>query len=366
MNRHHTSRLAVFRAFAAWAGLYLAALLALTIGAAGALAGEPVVLVFVIDGLQDDALLTAAANGADNLKFLIDNGVRVEEAYSTSPAPRMYLPDGSLPWGTTSSPNVSMHTGTHVFGSRQMDDIFLSARRAGIKSVFAGGAGNYKEFTTADFLYYGSLADTEVVRHGIEHFTKDGTRLIRLHLQEIRRSWTGPACKTDPSSRYIKAICHADSLLGVLIDTFKQAGVWNDVFITVSGDHGMGVTERSDHPPSIRSSWMTCMLFYGPGIRKGGAIPYAETPDMAVMINYFMGQPPLRGHTDPAATVVPKGVTGTFLSAIFEKSPDGVKAAEHPNVIRRYLEANNWSPSDEYVHYHNGMLALIRELAPKQ
>lgn len=92
-------------------------------------AGEPVVLVFIIDGLQSDAAEVAAANGAKNLKFLIENGVIVREAYCTSPAPRMYLPDGSLPWGTSSSPNVAIHTGTHVFESREMDDIFLSARR---------------------------------------------------------------------------------------------------------------------------------------------------------------------------------------------------------------------------------------------
>ncbi len=101
-------------------------------------AGDPVVVLFVIDGLQRDAAEAAAKNGADNLKYLMENGVSVREAYSTSPAPRMFLPDGSLPWGTSSSPNVAMHTGTHVYESRQMDDIFLSAKRSGIKSQFAG------------------------------------------------------------------------------------------------------------------------------------------------------------------------------------------------------------------------------------
>jgi hypothetical protein len=109
-------------------------------------AGDTTVLVFIVDGLQIDAAKVAISNGAKNLKFLKDNGVWVEEAYCTSPAHRMYLPDSSLPWGTTSSPNVSIHTGTHVFESRQMDDIFLSARRSNIKSVFAGGAVWYRSF----------------------------------------------------------------------------------------------------------------------------------------------------------------------------------------------------------------------------
>lgn len=60
-------------------------------------AQETVVLLFVIDGLQSDAAGVAATNGAENLKFLMENGVCVKETYCTSPAPRMNLPDGSLP-----------------------------------------------------------------------------------------------------------------------------------------------------------------------------------------------------------------------------------------------------------------------------
>jgi hypothetical protein len=326
-------------------------------------AGEAVVLVFVIDGLQSDAVKVAAANGAENLKFLIENGTYVEEAYSTSPAPRMTLPDGSLPWGTTSSPNISIHTGTHVFESKQMDDIFLSARRANIKSVFAGGAGNYKEFTTPDFCYSGQLSDSVVVQYGIDHFRNDGVRLIRLHLQRIRDSWSGPADKLNPNSKYQQDIQKVDALLGKLVQTFKDEGVWENTFIITAADHGMGVTERSDHPPSILSSWSIFLNFYGPGIKKGMSIPYAETPDLAIMINYFLNLKPLQGHTDPAVTINPKGITGTFLSNIFEGNPDGL---EHPKFIRRYLESNNWKPSDDYGEYRLAMLKYIKEFDIKK
>ncbi|HUT43714.1 MAG TPA: hypothetical protein VMW95_05195 [Desulfobacterales bacterium] len=326
-------------------------------------AGEPVVLVFVIDGLQSDAAKVAAANGAENLKFLIENGVCVDEAYCTSPAPRMYLPDGSLPWGTSSSPNVAMHTGTHVFESRQMDDIFLSARRAHIKSVFAGGAGNYKEFITPDFCYAGSLTDSVVVQYGIDHFKNDGVRLIRLHLQRIRDSWSGPEDKLNPRSIYQQDIQKADVLLGKLIQMFKDVGVWESTFIVTAADHGMGITKRSEHPPSVPSSWLPFMNFYGPGIKKGTSIPYAETPDLAIMINYFLNLKPLQGHTDPAVTIEPKGTTGTFLSNIFEGNPAEIK---HPKFIRRYLESKNWKPSDDYSEYRLAMLSYIKELVSKK
>ena len=36
------------------------------------------------------------------------------------------------------------------------------------------------------------------------------------------------------------------------------------------------------------------MNFYGPSVKKGAKIPYAESPDVALMTNYFMGSPPLK------------------------------------------------------------------------
>jgi hypothetical protein len=322
-------------------------------------AGDPIVLVFVIDGIQSDAAKVAAAHGAENLRYLIENGVCVQETYCTSPAPRMNLPDGSLPWGTSSSPNVAMHTGTHVFESRQMDDIFLSARRAQIKSVFAGGASNYQEFTTPDFCYAGSLTDSVVVEYGMYHFKNDHTRLLRLHLQQIRDSWSGPEDKLNPRSRYQHAILNADALLGKLIQMFKSEGEWENTYIIIAGDHGMGITKKSEHPPSVLSSWSPFMNFYGPGIKKGKSIPYAETPDLALMINYFLNLKPLQGHTDPKVTVEPKGTTGTFLSNIFEGNQEEIK---HPKLIRRYLESKNWKPSDNYAEYRMAMLSYIKEI----
>ena len=102
-----------------------------------------------------DAARTAAANGAANIKFVIDNGVTVQTAHSTSPAARASLPDDTLPLGNATSGNVAVHTGTHLFESdtKGMDDIFIAARAAGIKSVFAGGDANYMAFTSADFNY---------------------------------------------------------------------------------------------------------------------------------------------------------------------------------------------------------------------
>ena len=54
----------------------------------------------------------------------------------------------------------------------------------------------------------------------------------------------------------------------------------------------MGQTSQSGHPQSVLSSWETFMAFYGPGVKRGARIPYAEGPDVAVMTNHFLGTSP--------------------------------------------------------------------------
>jgi hypothetical protein len=98
------------------------------------------------------------------------------------------------------------------------------------------------------------------------------------------------------------------------------------------------------------------MNFYGPGIKKGKSIPYAETADLALMINHFLKLQPLKGHTDPKVTIEVKGTTGTFLSNIFEGNPEEIM---HPEMIRRYLESRNWKPSDDFAEYRMAMLSYI-------
>jgi len=223
---------------------------------------DPIVVLFIIDGIDVNSALTAAGNGANTLAALLRQGVTVERFYCTSPAPRLQLPDGSLPWGTTTSANVAMHTGCHLFESRKMDDIFLSARRAGIVSVFAGGAANYSVFDTADHLYYGNLSDEEVVERGLQHFSKDGARLIRLHLQRIRNAWSGPDDTRNPKSAYIRYFVNSiDPLLAKLMTAFERAGVWERTYLILGSDHGMGQTSSSNHPQSVLSSWQGFLAF---------------------------------------------------------------------------------------------------------
>ena len=92
------------------------------------------------------------------------------------------------------------------------------------------------------------------------------------------------------------------------------------------------------------------MAFYGPGVKRGATIPYAEGPDVAVMTNYFLGLPPLRGHLDPNVPANLGRVSGVFLENALEGGPADVK---HPRYIERYLKSD-MPRGDPYVDYRDG------------
>ncbi|MGD9202794.1 MAG: alkaline phosphatase family protein [Chitinispirillia bacterium] len=316
-----------------------------------------IVVIYFIDGMELSTAKVAAENGAVNLKMMFDSGVVAEQTYTTSPAPTLELSNKSKPWGGTTSCNVAAHTGCHIFESTDMDDIFLASRDKGIKSVFSGGSNAYNVFKNADFYYSGTRSDAEVVQRGIDHFEKDNARLFRLHAQRIRDSWKGPKDRTDPNSKYIRSVINADNALGKFIKLLKQTGVWDSTFLMIAADHGMGNTSASNHPANVLSSWSPFISFYGPGIKRGKTIPYAEIPDLAILTVHLLGLRPLKGHTDPKVTVSPKGTTGTLLLNIFE---DGSKSFTHPRYIEKYLKSTGMKPSRAYKDYHNGIIPFLR------
>jgi hypothetical protein len=329
-------------------------------GSGGPDAKKTTVVIFLIDGLQVDAARTAAASGATNLKFLIENGVTVTNAHSTSSAARTTLPDGTLLYGNATSGNIAVHTGTHVFeaGPQGLDDIFQAARAAGIKSVFSGGDANYSGLVTADFHYAATVSDDVVVQQAITHLKNDKVRLLRLHLQRIRDDWSGPAGKTMPMSAYVKHIVASDALLGNLRKALEDEGVWNSTYLVVTADHGMGQATSSSHVPATASSWDIFMGFYGPDLKKGASIPYAELPDVAVTTMRFLGLPPLKGHTAASVNLAQKGPTGTALTNLFQGAPDEVA---HPRYVEQYLKMNTFpSSADNYAPYRTAMLSLIK------
>lgn len=314
----------------------------------------PVVILFIIDGLMPDAAQVAMNNGAENLKYFKNNGVVVDKAYCLSPAGSVVLPDESKPWGGATPPNIGMHTGTHVFEIPEIDDIFLAARRNGLKSVFAGGHDLYQVFQTPDFTYAKTgYSDSLIVQLAINHIKQKEVKLYRLHLQQIRYSWDGPAGMLDPYSEYQKGIQNADKALGRLVQALKDNGQWENSYLIITSDHGMGQGKVSRHYATDISSWKIYMNFYGPQIKKGAHIPYAESPDLAIMVNHLLGSPQLLGYTKECSIINNKKTTGTLLENVFEGNGNDV---DHPMWVKKYLESTNWQPEKSYFHFRQAML----------
>jgi hypothetical protein len=307
-----------------------------------------------------DTANTAAQNGATNLKYVLENGVSVASVRTTCPAIRVELPGGIRPWGNATSGNVAMHTGTHLFeaDSSGMDDIFLATKAVGIKSVYSGGDNNYGIFKSATFNYGKRMEDQEVVDHAIKHLRNDGARLFRLHLQRVRDVWKGPADKTNPNSAYIQKIVEADGYLGKLIATCKEVGVWDSTYLIIAGDHGMAGGSSGPHPANVPASWEPYLGFWGPGLKKGASIPYAELPDIAVTTMHFFGLPPLKGHTASLSNLSVVGPTGTVLLNLFE----GTNAEmNHPRYVDQYLKQGKYTSfGDSYTAYRTFMLDVLR------
>lgn len=319
------------------------------------------VVLFLVDGLMWPAAQTAANNGATNVKFLVDNGVRAELSHSTSPAARVTWPGASpaLPWGGATAGNSTLHTGTHLLEapSTGMDDIFLATTAAGIKSVFTGSDANYAVYTTPTYHQIFPTSDAMVVDYAITNLKTNGVRLLRLHLQRIRDVWNGPAGMTNAQSPYIQYVVNTvDMLLGSMFQALKDVGVWESTYFVFTADHGMGTMTASAHTPPEPSAWDPVLIFYGPDLKKGTTIPYAENPDIPVTLMHWFGLPPLKGHTAASVMLAQKGTTGVFLSNLYAGAPTDIP---HPRYIDQYIKGG-LQTTEDYAPYRDGMLRLIK------
>jgi hypothetical protein len=310
----------------------------------------------------DTALTT---NMVPNIKSILDGGVRVTVSHSPTPTARVTLPGGGMPNGGATAGNRVPHTGTHMIEADHagLDDIFKVATAAGINSLLVVDDANYSIFTTPTVheiitTAAGGAADDQVITRAIALYNMNKPRLIRIHLQHIRTAWNGPAGLTMASSPYIQYLIEDDRRMGMLIQTLKTAGVWDNTFFVLGSDHGMGTTSASAHSAAQLPSWNNFMAFYGPGLKKGATIPYAENPDIPVTLLRLMGLPALKGHTAATVTIAVKGPTGQYLSNLLLGAPAEL-TPPHPKYIEQFLMT---TPTlvDDYMQYRDGMIRLIK------
>ena len=143
-----------------------------------------------------------------------------------------------------------------------------------------------------------TLSDSDVVVQAMSVLKKQDPVFTRIHLQTPGDMGTDVSIKTTPDqpfyrniygkgSPYVKSTEEADRLLGQFIAFLKKEGKWENTILIVTSDHGQSLIGW--HPLFDEDSWMTPLVFVGPGIAKGRTLPYFEHLDLAPTIAWLLG-----------------------------------------------------------------------------
>jgi hypothetical protein len=250
------------------------------------------VILFQIDGLhwQAPSLLTMPA-----LNRLTGEGTYIEKSYVIIPH-HPTIGDYSK-YNSCSFPNPMLHAGT----------IFIKPENKYIQEVFSGAQTAFvvntaayrsvaRGFTTQ--IMDPSLSDKQVVEQSMQILKNQDPVFMRVHLQTPGDIGSSIAVSTPDKpyfrnifgkgSPYMKAIEEADVLLGQFISFLKQEGKWDGTVLVVTSDHGQSKTGW--HPLFDEDSWITPLVFAGPGIARGRKLPYFEHTDLAPTIAWLLGK----------------------------------------------------------------------------
>jgi len=250
-------------------------------------------ILFIIDGLHWQA---PQKLDLQNFQGLIKAGTYVEKAYLLMP----YHPTSGA-WAkmhNSSMPNPIMLAGT----------LFITPEHKLIQESFPPGstahATNAFDYDSinrrCNFSMVSRASDAQAIDFALNILAKEDIRYMRIHLQNTGTAGfqCGSTAEDVPwrhniwgeGSPYVACAREADRLLGEFVQKLKEMGKWDDTLLVVTADHGQANTGW--HPLLPEDSWVTPLVFVGPGIAQGRTLPYAEHTDIVPTICDFMGVEP--------------------------------------------------------------------------
>ncbi len=253
------------------------------------------VILFMIDGLHWEA---PEKLNMPVFNSLINQGTYIQKSYMIVPH-HPKIGDYSK-FNSCSFPNPVLHQGT----------IFLSSENKMIQEVFSPKQQTAFVVNTPAYKSVGrgfstcimdaTLSDNQVVNQAIKILQTQNPVFMRVHLQtaggkgyEVSQSTPDKPYYRNiygENSPYIKAVENADILLGQFIAFLKESDMWNETILIITSDHGQ--SKIGWHPLFDEDSWMTPLLFIGPGIAQGRQLSYFEHTDLAPTIAGLLGEPP--------------------------------------------------------------------------
>ena len=249
------------------------------------------VILFMIDGMNwknPDTLNMPVFNS------LIKEGTYIQKSYVIIPH-HPTVGDYSK-FNSCSFPNPMLHEGTIFIKpeNRFLQEV-ISPK---YQTAFIVNTAAYKSvgrgFTTS--IMDPSLSDDQVVSQAIELLKRQDPRFMRIHLQTPGDIGTNISLAEPEvsysrnifgkNSPYVAAIENADKLLGQFVAYLKKSGKWEHTVLIVTSDHGQ--SKIGWHPLFDEDSWVTPLIFVGPGIAKGRRLPYFEHTDIAPTITWLL------------------------------------------------------------------------------
>ncbi len=305
------------------------------------------VIVFMIDGLH---WKVPAKLKMPVLNRLIKQGTYIEKSHMILPHHPTTGDYGRM--HTSSFPNPVLQAGTIFIhaDNKMLQDAFSPPDATAFITNTIAYASVSKGFTTA--ILDPQSTDTDVVETAIQLLSKSHYRYLRIHLQTPGNegrylSYTTPDKPYfrniwGPGSPYVRYVEEADALLGKLVDNLEKSGKWASTLLIVSSDQGQ--SEIGWHPIIDEDSWLTPLLFTGPGIAGNRTLPYFEHTDLTPTIAHLMG----------VAQPCTDGGAGRFIPQILET--EDANSFTHP----RYIQTIN-KQMNEYNHLRAQIMIGARQ-----
>ncbi len=252
-------------------------------------------ILFIIDAVHYQA---PERLGLESMKRLAAAGTSFRRAYCIAPDHPTTGPYGKL--HTTSLPNPTLQSGTLFIrpDTKMVQECFWP------KHLTAHGVNLTAYRSLNRGFHYSMMLDSgpdqAVVDWGVDLLRKADVHFARLHLQGPGTAGSQCAKVTDDvpwrrdiwgeGSPYVAALRNADRLLGEFVEALRRMGKWDDTLLVVMADHGQA--RVGWHPPMVEDSWITPLIFVGPGVARGRALDVAEHIDVVPTICALMGVPP--------------------------------------------------------------------------
>lgn len=128
-----------------------------------------------------------------------------------------------------------------------------------------------------------SMPDPELATSAAAYIRNNPPDMFFMQLDHIDAAGHSYGYESKP---YLEQITETDTLVGLIIDAIKDAGVYEESLIVLLSDHGgEGKSHGSDHPDCMTIFW-ACR---GPGIVRSGTIGEINIMDTAPIVARTLG-----------------------------------------------------------------------------